>query len=92
MIDQLNTLVFYFTIECANCQTVMKVSHVVVENKQGDLYCTLCGKSIKVPEHEKLVIAAKGLNDYIIEGTNARYIKLMLNEKFIVEDSTPPAH
>ncbi len=92
MIEQLKDLVFYFTIECANCQTEMKVSHVVVDEKQGELFCTLCGKTIKVPDHEKLVSASKGLNSYILEGTNARYVKLVLNEKFVVEDAAPPAH
>lgn len=92
MIDQLKDLVFYFTVECANCQTEMKFSHAVVEDKHGELFCTLCGKSIKVPEFEKLVNHAKGLNNYILEGTNARYIKLVLNEKFVVEDAAPPAH
>lgn len=92
MIEQLKDLVFYFSIECANCKTPMKTSHVVVEEKNGDLYCTLCGKSIKVPDHDKLVMAAKSLNNYILEGTNAKYIKMVLNEKFVVEDAAPPAH
>jgi ribosomal protein S27E len=92
MIEQIKDLVFYFSIECANCHNPIKVSHVVIEEKQGDLFCTLCGKTIKVPDHEKLVTAAKGLNGYILEGTNARYVKMVLNEKFVVEDAAPPAH
>lgn len=92
MIEQIKDLVFYFSIECANCRTEMKVSHVVVDEKKGELFCSLCGKVIMVPDHDKLVAASKGLNDYILEGTNAKYIKLVLNDKFIVEDSAPPAH
>ena len=33
MLDRIDKLVFYFTIECANCRNVMKVSHTSVEEK-----------------------------------------------------------
>ncbi len=92
MLDQIKDLVFYFNIECGNCQNQIKVSYHVIEEKQGDLFCSLCGKRILVPDHERFVAAAKGLNDYILEGTNAKYIKMVLNEQFVVEDSAPPAH
>jgi hypothetical protein len=92
MLERIDQLVFYFTVECANCHNVMKVSHVVVEEKSGELFCSLCGKDVKVPGHEILVSASKSLNEYIGDSLNAKYINLVLNEKYNAPDDVPPAH
>lgn len=92
MLERIDQLVFYFTIECANCHNVMKVSHVVVEEKAGDIFCSLCGKDVKVPNHETLVTSAKSLNEYIGDSLNAKYINIVLNEKYQAADDVPPAH
>lgn len=92
MLERIDQLVFHFTIECANCRNVMKVSHVVISEKEGDLYCSLCGKDVKVPNHENLVAASKTLNEYIGDSLNAKYINLVLNEKYMAADDVPPAH
>ena len=93
MIEQVNKeLVFYFEIECANCRNKMNVSHEVIEERQGDLYCTLCSKEMQVPDHTKLVEAAKSLNNYIGDSLNAKYINLVLNASFESPDDTSAAH
>jgi ribosomal protein S27E len=92
MLERIDKLVFYFTIECANCRNVMKVSHVVVEEKAGEIYCSLCGKDVKVPNHEELVTSAKTLNSYLGDSLNSKYVNLVMNEKYEKPDSAPPAH
>ncbi|MDD2999876.1 MAG: hypothetical protein PHV05_12500 [Candidatus Riflebacteria bacterium] len=92
MLDRIDKLVFYFTIECANCKNVIKTSHVVVDEKEGVIFCSLCGKDVKVPDYQTLVTSAKSLNNYIGDAFNSQYINLVLNEKFAVADSAPPAH
>ncbi|MDN5278609.1 MAG: hypothetical protein PWR01_2574 [Clostridiales bacterium] len=92
MLDRLDKLVFYFTIECANCHNKMKVSHVVIDEKSGELFCSLCGKDVKVPNYQTLVTAAKDLNGYIGDSLNAKYIDLVLNEHYEEPSDTPPAH
>lgn len=92
MLDRIDKLVFYFTIECANCKNIIKTSHVVIENKAGALFCSLCGKDVKIPDYEKLANSAKALNEFIGDSNNAKYINLVLNESFEKADSTPAAH
>lgn len=93
MIEQINKeLVFYFEIECPNCRNKMNVSHEVIEEHTGALYCTLCSKGIRVPDYEKLVEAAKTLNAYIGDSMNAKHVNLILNPNFESEDDTPAAH
>lgn len=92
MIEEISKLVFYFELDCPNCHNKMKVSHAVIEEKSGELFCALCGKDLKVPSHESLVSAAKFLNDYVGDSVNAKYINLVLNERFALGDDTPPAH
>ena len=92
MLERIDKLVFYFTIDCANCRNVMKVSHVVVEEKAGEIYCSLCGKDVKVPNHEELVTSAKTLNSYLGDSLNSKYVNLVMNEKYEKPDSAPPAH
>lgn len=92
MLDRIDKLVFYFTIECANCHNIMKVSHVVVDEKGGDIFCSLCGKDVKVPDHEKLVTSTKALNEYLGDSLNAKYVKLVLNEAYECPSDVPPAH
>ncbi len=91
MID-LKSLVFYFKIECALCHSEMSVSHEVIQEKSGELYCTLCGKVVKVPNWEKLVNASKELNEYIGDSLNAKYINIILNEQFECEEEEVAAH
>lgn len=92
MLERIDQLVFYFTIECANCHNVIKVSHVVISEKEGKLYCCLCGKEVKVPDYENLVSAAQTLNDYLSDSLNAKYVNLVLNEKYKIADDMPSAH
>ena len=92
MIEEISKLVFYFELDCPNCHNKMKVSHEVIGDKCGELFCALCGKDLKVPSHESLVSAAKVINDYVGDSINAKYINLVINEKFAVEDNTPAAH
>lgn len=92
MLDRIDKLVFYFTIECANCRNIIKTSHVVIENKAGAIFCTLCGKDVKIPDYQNLVTAAKSLNEYVGDSYNAKYLNLVLNDKFEKADSTPAAH
>ncbi len=92
MLERIDKLVFYFTVECANCRNVMKVSHVVVDEKAGEIYCSLCGKDVKVPNHEELVSSAKTLNAYLGDSLNSKYVNLVMNEKYEKPDSAPPAH
>lgn len=89
MIERIERTVFFFSVECANCHDHMKVSHVVVEEQKGILICTLCGKSIKVPDPEILVRSAKDLNNYLGDSLNSKFIHLILNDKFVVESSVP---
>ncbi|NLI74973.1 MAG: hypothetical protein GX442_00865 [Candidatus Riflebacteria bacterium] len=89
MLDRLDKLVFYFHVECAMCHNISKVSHVVMEEQKGVLICTLCGKSIKVPEAEIIIKASKDLNAYLGDGLNAKFVKLILNDKFVVESAVP---
>lgn len=93
MLQQINeTLVFYFKIECANCHNMMKVSHAVIEEKSGELYCSLCGKTVTVPDHKTLCESANTLNNYIGDKFNAQYINIVLNEDFEVEAEEVAAH
>jgi transcription elongation factor Elf1 len=93
MLQQINeTLVFYFTIECANCHHEMSVSHAVIEEKSGELFCTLCGKTVTVPDWQTLCSSAKTLNDYIGDKFNAQYINIVLNENFEAEEEEVAAH
>ncbi len=92
MLDRIDKLVFYFTIECANCRNVMKVSHTSVEEKAGEMFCSLCGKDVKVPNYMDLVTSAKTLNAYLGDSLNAKYINLKMNEKYERPSDTPPAH
>lgn len=82
MLATLDQLVFYFDIQCANCKNVMKASHASIEDQKGNLYCGLCGKEVKVPDHEKLVEIAQALNSYVSNPINSQYITLKLNEKY----------
>jgi transcription elongation factor Elf1 len=92
MLERIDKLVFYFTIECANCKNTMKVSHTSVEERNGDMFCSLCGKTVKVPNHQDLVSSAKTLNAYLGDTLNAKYINLVMNEQYEKADGTPPAH
>jgi len=91
MLERIDRLVFYFTIDCANCHNKLHVSHVAVEEQKGMLVCSLCGRNVKVPDFENLALAAKNLNLYLGDNNNAKYIKLIMNEKFKIEDATPAA-
>lgn len=91
MLDRIDQLVFYFTVECANCRDVMKVSHETIRMRSGELFCSLCGKDVKVPDYEKLASAASSLNEYVSDSLNAKYIKLVLNEKYVPSDDMPAA-
>ncbi len=88
----LSKLVFYFKIECPICKTEMKFSHIVIEEKKGELFCSICNKSVTVPSFENLVAASKTLNDFLGDSINAKYINLVLNEKFELADDVPAAH
>jgi predicted Zn finger-like uncharacterized protein len=92
MLERIDKLVFYFTIECPNCHNEMKVSHEVIGSRKGELFCSLCGKDVKVPNYEKLVEASKVLNNYIGDSLNAKYINLVLNEQYDSPDGIPSAH
>ena len=93
MIELVNKeLVFYFEVECANCRNKMNVSHVVIDLHEGALYCTLCGKEMKVPEYKKLIDAASTLNAYIGDSMNAKYIDLVLNPNYVFEEEELAAH
>lgn len=92
MLERIDRLVFYFTIDCSICHNLMKVSHVAVEETNGVMSCSLCNKQIKVPDHAKLIQSAKELNDYLSNKLNQKFIKVVLNEAFIVEDDAVPAH
>ncbi|MBU1107532.1 MAG: hypothetical protein KKB51_12755 [Candidatus Riflebacteria bacterium] len=91
MLDRIDRLVFYFTVECANCKDIMKVSHETIKMRSGELFCSLCGKDVKVPNFEKLAQLSGDLNDYVSDSYNAKYIKLVLNEKYVPADDTPAA-
>lgn len=91
MLERLDKLVFYFQIECAICHQLINVSHVVIEEQKGILVCSLCGKTIKVPDTDVLIKASKDLNAYLGDSVNAKFVKLVLNEKFKAEDSVPAA-
>ena len=93
MLDRIDKLVFYFTVECANCRNIMKVSHETVKMRAGELFCSLCGKDVRVPDYDRLAQLAGGLNDYVCDSYNAKYIKLVLNERYEAPDDTPaPGH
>ncbi len=92
VLERIDLLVFYFKIECGLCRNVLNASHVAIEELQGNLVCTLCGKTVKVPEYEKLINGSKAVNAYLSDKQNATRIKLVLNEKFVVVDEAPPAH
>lgn len=89
MIEEISKLVFYFELECQNCQNKTKTSHTVIQAKGGELFCALCGKDLRVPSHEALVSAAKFLNDYVGDSINAKYINIVLNDQFATDDNTP---
>ena len=91
MLDRIDRLVFYFEIECANCKDVTKVSHETIMMRSGELFCSLCGKDVKVPDYEKLVRAAASLNEYVSDSFNAKYIKLTLNDRYVAPDDVPAA-
>ncbi|MBF0543383.1 MAG: hypothetical protein HQM08_03060 [Candidatus Riflebacteria bacterium] len=91
MLEKIETLVFYFTIDCAICHNKSKVSHVAIEEQNGQLVCTLCGKAIKVPNHERLVAISKELNDFLANRNNVKFITLTKNEAFNVVDDVPAA-
>ncbi len=91
MLERTDKTVFFFTIECAVCRNVAKVSHVVIEDQKGSLVCSLCGKTVKVPSFEILVKASKDLNAYLGDNLNAKYIKILLNPEFHVDDAVPLA-
>lgn len=93
MIELVNKkLVFYFEVECANCKNTMNVSHVVINEKEGDLYCALCGKSMMVPDYKKLVDSAEILNSYVGDSMNAKYLNLVLNPNYAFEEEEVAAH
>ena len=93
MIELINQkLVFYFEIECPNCKNTVNVSHQVINEHEGAMFCTLCGKTIHVPDHKKLVEAAETLNNYIGDSVNAKYVNLVLNKNFEGDGNTPLAH
>ncbi|MBF0499500.1 MAG: hypothetical protein HQM09_05180 [Candidatus Riflebacteria bacterium] len=91
MLERIDRLVFYFTVECSVCHNHMKVSHVCIGEQCGQMICTLCGKPMKVPEHEKLVQTSQVLNEYLGARDNAKCIKLTMNEFFKLEDAVPAA-
>lgn len=91
MLERIDKLVFYFQVECALCKNVIKVSHVVIEEQNGMLICSLCGRNIKVPDAETLVKASKALNEYLGDSINSKFVKLVLNEKFKIQDELPLA-
>lgn len=91
MLERIDQLVFYFTIECANCHNKLKVSHVSIDEQKGNLVCSLCAKPIKVPDQDKLIKAAADLNGYLGDKMNYKFFKLTMNEAFKAEDGTPAA-
>jgi hypothetical protein len=84
-------LVFYFTIECAVCHNLMKVSHMAVKDQSGALVCSLCGRQVKVPGHETLIEASDKLNQYLSDSQNSQYIRLIVNPEFKTVDLVPAA-
>jgi len=91
MLERIDRLVFYYTVECALCHNKLKASHVAIEEQKGALVCTLCGRTMKVPDVENLLKATKTLNDYLAAKENQKYIKLTLNEYFKAESDVPAA-
>lgn len=83
MLESLNKLVFYFDIQCANCKNVIKASHSAIHDCNGMLFCGLCGKEVKVPNHEELVECCEKLNKYVSNPINSQYITLVLNDKYV---------
>jgi transcription elongation factor Elf1 len=91
MLDRIDQLVFYFTIECQLCRNVLKASHVAITEQSGNLVCTLCGKTIKVPDFDNFAKTAAELNKYLGDKANAKCIKLRMNEAFVQESDVPAA-
>ena len=91
MLERIDRLVFYFTVECASCHNKLKASHVAIEEQKGAVICTLCGRTMKVPDSENLLAAAKKLNEYLGAKENQKYIKLTMNEAFAAESDVPAA-
>lgn len=91
MLERIDKVVFYFTIDCAICHNHVNVSHVVIEEKKGLVDCSLCGKQIKFPDYEKIGRATKDLNDFLADVANCKFVKLTLNDKFVAQDNVPAA-
>lgn len=91
MLERIDKLPFFFTIDCSLCHNVLNVSHKSVEDMKGVLSCSLCGKQIKVPQWEVLVKASDDLNNYLSDRLNAKFFKLVLNPQFKMEDNVPAA-
>ncbi|MBF0405836.1 MAG: hypothetical protein HQM10_00665 [Candidatus Riflebacteria bacterium] len=91
MLEKIETLVFHYTIDCAICHNKIKLSHVAIEEQKGQIVCSLCGKSIKVPDHEKLAEVSKYLNQFLGSSSNCKFITLTHNEAFHAADDVPAA-
>jgi len=92
MLERIDRLPFFYTVECAQCHNILKVSHKSVEELKGVMNCTLCGKQIKFPQWEMLVKTSEDLNNFLGDRLNAKFIKLVLNPQFKLEDDVPAAH
>ena len=92
MLERIDKLVFYYTVDCANCHNILKVSHVVVDELKGSVVCSLCGKIVNVPKWEDLVQASKILDAYLGDSLNAKFVKLVMNEKFKIQEQQLAAH
>lgn len=91
MLERIDRLPFYFTIDCSLCRNVLNVSHKAIEDAKGVMTCSLCGKQIKVPQWELMVKASEDLNNYLSDRLNAKFFKLVPNPKFVMIDDVPAA-
>lgn len=91
MLERIDKVVFYFTIDCAICHNLVNVSHVTIEEKKGGVECSLCGKQIKFPDFEKISQSAKILNEFLGDIANAKFVKLTMNDKYKAADNVPAA-
>ena len=91
MLERIDRVVFYFTIDCAICHNHVNVSHVTIEEKKGQVECSLCGKAIRFPDFERISQSAKVLNEFLADTNNAKFVKLTMNDKYKEADNTPAA-
>lgn len=91
MLERIDKVVFYFTIDCGICHNQVNVSHVTIEEKKGAVECSLCGKNIRFPDFEKISSSAKILNEFLGDISNTKFVKLTMNDKYKAADATPAA-